>query len=96
MEKTAERCIQVGDTIYIDRGSGSDAVLFLTGGGLSVCTGLEVCTEQDSPLLDEINRLCGLDFFREEQPLPLYGVPCLCVFARDSAGGCFAGVGAGL
>ena len=95
MEKTTGRCIQVGDTIYIDRGSGG-AVLFLTRGGPSVCTGLEVCTEPDSPLLDEINRLCGLDFFREEQPLPLYGVPCLCVFARDSAGGCFAGVGASL
>lgn len=97
MEKTAGRCIQVGDTIYIDRGSGGDGpVAFLTRGVASVYTGLEVCTEQESPLLDEINRLCGLDFFREEQPLPLYGVPCLCVFARDSAGGCFAGGGAGL
>ena len=87
----------MGDTIYIDRGSGGDGpVAFLTRGVASVYTGLEVCTEQESPLLDEINRLCGLDFFREEQPLPLYGVPCLCVFARDSAGGCFAGVGAGL
>lgn len=87
----------MGEPIYIDWGSGGDGpIAFWSGGGPSVYTGLEVCTEQDSPLLDEISRLCGLDFFREEQPLPLYGVPCLCVFARDSAGGCFAGTGTDL
>ena len=88
----------MSETVYIHRApvEGSDGpvgVVFTTHGAAVVYTGLEVHTEKDAPLLEEIEALCGLTFFRREQDLPLYGVPCLYVFAADGAGGVLACAG---
>lgn len=82
----------MGETIYLHRQPNSGLGLLFTRGTTVIHTGLEVQTEDD-PLLEEISRLCGMDFFRGEQPpeLPLYGVPYLWVFASDGRGGWFAG-----
>lgn len=88
----------MSETVYIHRApeEGADGpvgVVFTTHGAAVVYTGLEVHTEKDAPLLEEIEALCGLTFFRREQDLPLYGVPCLYVFAADGAGGVLACAG---
>lgn len=88
----------MSETVYIHRApvEGSDGpvgVVFTTRRAAVVYTGLEVHTEKDAPLLEEIEALCGLSFFRREQDLPLYGVPCLYVFAADGAGGVLACAG---
>ena len=55
-------------------------------------TGIEIQYE-DTPLLADISRLCGVHFFREGQgpDISLYGVPYLWVFASDGESGLFAG-----
>lgn len=86
----------MGETIYIHRATtaGSDGPTGVAFAGAAVVyTGLEVHTEEDGPLLGEIDRLCGLAFFRRERDLPLYGVPYLYVLAADGAGGVLACAG---
>lgn len=80
----------MSDTIYIDNNMGGDGptAVFVRGAAV-IYTGLEVQTERDAPLLAEISRLCGLDFFREAPAVPLYGVPYITVFASDGRGGWF-------
>jgi len=98
MENRRGGASTVAKAIYIDLGSMDGPVALLRDGEplKVVCTGLTVHTERDDPLLDDISRLCGLHFLLEERPLPLYGVPCLYVFARDGADGWFACVGGAL
>ena len=87
----------MSETVYIHRapveGSDGPVGVAFTRRAAVVYTGLEVHTEKDAPLLEEIEALCGLSFFRREQDLPLYGVPCLYVFAADGAGGVLACAG---
>ncbi len=80
-------------TIYIDRGTtdGALGIIFKREEGVElVFTGLEILTEQDSPIVTEFSRLCGVDFFLEAAEVPLYSVPYLEVFASDGQGGWFA------
>ncbi len=79
-------------TIYIDKSpSGSDGpIAFFSRDVNVVYTGLEVQTEENAPLLAELSRLCGLDFFQNAPALPLYGVPYITVFAADGRGGWLA------
>lgn len=84
-------------TIYIDLGrdDGPTGIIFSDPEVRAVYTGLEVHTEKDSPELEEIERRCGLTFFRRDTQVPaLYGVPCITAFASDTAGGVYASVGA--
>lgn len=85
------------DTIYIDSLPATDGPtgIIFSNGIRAVYTGLEIQTETDSPLLAEISRLCGMDFFTQGQTpeIPLYGVPLLQVFASDGNSGWFATTG---
>ncbi len=88
----------MSETVYIHRApveglDGPVGVVFTTHGAAVVYTGLEVHTEKEAPRLEEIEALCGLTFFRREKDLPLYGVPCLYVFAADGTGGVLACAG---
>ena len=84
----------MADTIYIDKNTmpGAFGVTFSRQEITMVFTGLEVHTEKDEPILAEISRLCGLDFFSQEPEVPLYSVPCLQMFASDGRGGWLAGI----
>lgn len=85
-------------TIYIDQSTMERAVGLINEQGTKVVyTGLEVTTEADGPLLAELSRLCGLDFFPNgaAPEVPLYAVPYLEVFASDGQGGWFAAARAG-
>lgn len=85
----------MSETIYIDSGTMDGAVgIVFEKETKVVYTGLEILTEEDDPLLEEISRLCGVHFFSRGQAkpeVPLYGVPRLEVFASDGQGGWFAG-----
>lgn len=86
----------MGETIYyIDRSPMDGALFADRSRGTVVYTGLGVQAEEDGPLLEQIDRLCGLRLIRRgrEIALPLYGVPWLCAFALDDRGGVFAGAG---
>ncbi len=81
-------------TIYIDKNeNGLDGpIAILMRDTAVVYTGLEIHTEYSTPLLAEISRLCGLNFFQSapEPAIPLYGVPYITVFATDGRDGWFA------
>lgn len=84
----------MSDTIYIDNntrnGDGPTGII-LTRDAAVIYTGLEIQIERGALLLAEISRLCGLNFFQEDPKpaAPLYGVPCISVFASDGRGGWF-------
>lgn len=84
----------MGETIYIDRGSGGDGPIgiIFTKGTRVIHTGLSVLHERNSGLVSEVSRLCGMTFFLDGQApeAPLYAVPYLEVFASDGTGGWFA------
>ncbi|MDE7262850.1 MAG: GNAT family N-acetyltransferase [Oscillospiraceae bacterium] len=83
----------MGNTIYIDQNTMENAIgLILGRDTTAVYTGLEVRTETGHPVLAELSRLCGLDFFPQgaAPEVPLYAVPYLEVFASDGQGGWFA------
>ena len=86
----------MAETIYIDNGTMDGAIgIIFEKETKVVYTGLEILTEEDGPLLEEVSRLCGVHFFprgHAEPEVPLYGVPRLEVFASDGQGGWFAGV----
>lgn len=88
----------MAETIYIDAGpsDGPTGILFERETKV-VYTGLEVLTEEESPFLAEVSRLCGVHFFpRGQAPeVPLYAVPYLEVFASDGRGGWFAATSEG-
>lgn len=85
----------MSNTIYIDKNTMPGALGLLFRQNVQIVyTGLEVQSEKDDPILSEISRLCGLDFFPEgrEPEVPLYGVPYLWVFASDGRGGWLTGM----
>lgn len=83
----------MAETIYIDSTAmdGAIGIIFKRETKV-VYTGLELLTEEDGPFLEEVSRLCGVHFLPggRTPEVPLYGVPCLEVFASDGQGGWFA------
>lgn len=83
----------MGQTLYIHDNHRSIGFLHDDPDVTAVFTGLEVLTEEDGPQLAEQERRCGLRFFRQNQDLPLYGVPELYAFATDCEGGYYVSTG---
>ena len=68
----------MGETIYVDKPSmGAALGVFFARNIQIVFTGLDVSTERDEAAAAEVSRLCGMDFFLQEQEpeIPLYCVP---------------------
>ena len=83
----------MGETIYVDKPSmGAALGVFFARNIQIVFTGLDVSTERDEAAAAEVSRLCGMDFFLQEQEpeISLYCVPYLEIFASDGQGGWFA------
>ena len=83
----------MAETIYIDSTAMDGAIgIIFERETKVVYTGLELLTEEDGPFLEEVSRLCGVHFLPggRTPEVPLYGVPCLEVFASDGQGGWFA------
>lgn len=86
----------MGETVYIEQSNSSIGIIF-TRGTKVIGTGLSVLSENDSGLVSEVSRLCGITFFLDGQvpEVPLYAVPYLEVFASDGRGGWFAATSEG-
>lgn len=89
----AREGISIEQTIYIDQSEAclDGPIAIFARNAAVVYTGLKIQAERGTPLLSEISRLCGLDFFQSgsEPAVPLYGVPCVTAFASDGTGGWF-------
>lgn len=81
----------MAETIYIEHSNNSIGIIFKRETKV-INTGLSVLSENDSGLVAEVSRLCGITFFLDGQApeVPLYAVPYLEVFASDGRGGWFA------
>lgn len=80
-------------TIYIDQSTmeGAFGLIFKQEEETEVlCTGTQMLTENDAPMVSEFSRLCGVNFFPEAPEVPFYSVPYLELFASDGQGGWFA------
>lgn len=88
----------MAETIYIDVGpsDGPTGIIFERETKV-VYTGLSVLSENNSGLVSEVSRLCGVTFFLDGHvpDIPLYAVPYLEVFASDGRGGWFAATSEG-
>lgn len=86
----------MAETIYIDHSNSAIGIIF-TRETKVVYAGLSVLSENNSGLVSDVSRLCGITFFLDGQvpEVPLYAVPYLEVFASDGRGGWFAATSEG-